>query len=165
MSRQFTFPVREIIFIIKSLHTLHIMFSTHTQTFESFHINHTPGGINMSVVILKVAFEGKSGFGLNLGGLGTSRSNVTIGQNQHFPISLLPWAPVPDGRKAQTLFRCMCSLSSLPFGKGPGFSGWCMHSSHWLCVTCTFTNGYIESLWRALGFAVYDWSPTFAQIS
>lgn len=40
--------------------------------------------------ILKVTFEGKSGCGLTLYSLGTSRSNVTTGKKQHFPHQFSP---------------------------------------------------------------------------
>ena len=82
-------------------------------------------------LILKVTSEGKSGCGLTLYSSGTSRSKITIGKKQHFPPSVYSCrAPVPDGRKAYTLFPCVRGLSSLPFGKGPGFSRWCVQSSH-----------------------------------
>ena len=82
-------------------------------------------------LILKVTSEGKSGCGLTLCSSGTSRSKITLGKKQHFPPSVYSCrAPVPDGRKAYTLFPCVRGLSSLPFGKGPGFSRWCVQSSH-----------------------------------
>ena len=82
-------------------------------------------------LILKVTSEGKSGCGLTLYSSGTSRSKITIGKKQHLPPSVYSCrAPVPDGRKAYTLFPCVRGLSSLPFGKGPGFSRWCVQSSH-----------------------------------
>lgn len=82
-------------------------------------------------LILKVTSEGKSGCGLTLYSSGTSRSKRTIGKKQHFPPSVYScWAPVPDGRKAYTLFPCVRGLSSLPFGKCPSFARWCVQSSH-----------------------------------
>lgn len=80
---------------------------------------------------MKVTSEGKSGCGLTLYSSGTSRSKRAIGKKQHFPLSVYScWAPVPDGRKAYTLFPCVRGLSSLPFGKCPSFARWCVQSSH-----------------------------------
>lgn len=91
-----------------------------------------PSGYFIRSLILKVTFEGKSGCGLTLYSLGTSRSNTTIGGKSSIstPSVYSRRAPVPDGRKAHTLFPCLRGLSSLPFGKGPSFSRWCVSSSH-----------------------------------
>lgn len=108
-----------------SVHMLHCKHCLYTYKHGSVS---TPPPGRFSMVYGQVLDPGSSGGKAWLGPLWFGY-NTLIYCNYWESSFLLPLsraAPVPDGRKARGAISVCCGLSSLPFGKGPGFSGRCV---------------------------------------